>query len=106
MALLDCDVTNCTYNADRSCKRADISVEGKDACTSSETCCGSFSPRGCDCTASNVSCNCEKETRVQCEASECAYNRQHQCTAGNIGISGGQLADSSQETCCGSFVCG
>jgi hypothetical protein len=106
MALLDCDVTNCTYNADRSCKRADISVEGKDACTSSETCCGSFSPRGCDCPASNVSCNCEKETRVQCEASECAYNRQHQCTAGNIGISGGQLADSSQETCCGSFVCG
>jgi hypothetical protein len=106
MALLDCDVTNCTYNADRSCKRADISVEGADASTSSETCCGSFSPRGCECPASNVSCNCEKETRVLCEAKGCAYNRQNQCTAGNIGISGGQLADSSRETCCGSFVCG
>lgn len=42
MTKLDCNVVNCSYNADNCCRRTDIQVEGTQAKTSSETCCGSF----------------------------------------------------------------
>ena len=46
MTKLDCNVVNCSYNADNCCRRTDIQVEGTQAKTSSETCCGSFAPKG------------------------------------------------------------
>lgn len=39
MTKLDCNVVNCSYNADNCCRRTDIQVEGTQAKTSSETCC-------------------------------------------------------------------
>ena len=104
MTVLDCNVVNCMYNQDNSCKRQDIMVEGRNAHVSSETSCGSFAPRGCGCSVQNSSCNCKKDTEVACEAVECIYNRSSKCSAKHIGISGGH-ADNSKETECGSFVC-
>ena len=49
MTKLDCNVVNCSYNADNCCRRTDIQVEGTQAKTSSETCCGSFAPKGSGC---------------------------------------------------------
>lgn len=105
MTLLDCTVVNCTYNKDKSCKRNDINVIGKDAHTSSETCCGSFAPKdaGCGCGV-NSAANVHKDTHVGCEATECIYNESRKCSAKHIGIAGGH-ADKVQETECGSFVC-
>ena len=103
MTVLDCNVVNCTYNEDNSCKRRDIHVEGMQAKTSSETSCGSFAPRGCGC-ASNRLGEADKNTDVLCEAVECRFNESKMCSAKHIGIAGGH-ADSAKETECGSFEC-
>ncbi len=63
MTKLDCNVVNCSYNADNCCKRGDIHVEGIQAKTPSETCCGSFAPKGCGC-GSNSTQEAKKDTNV------------------------------------------
>lgn len=103
MTILDCNVVNCTYNKDKNCRRQDIHVEGGQAKTSSETCCGSFVNKSCDC-GSNCDCDASKETDVLCEACDCKFNDDRKCSAAHIGISGGH-ADSTSETECGSFQC-
>jgi len=103
MTVLDCNVVNCSYNEDNSCKRKDIHVEGAMAKCPSETSCGSFVPRGCHC-GSNKMGEVSKDTDVLCEAVECKFNESKMCAARHIGISGGH-ADSMRETECGSFEC-
>jgi hypothetical protein len=103
MTQLDCNVVNCSFNEDNCCKRTDIQVEGTQAKNASDTCCGSFVARGCGC-ASNAAGEPAKGTNVACDACECKFNRNHECSASHIGIAGGH-ADTSRETECGSFDC-
>ncbi|MCM1282029.1 MAG: DUF1540 domain-containing protein [Muribaculaceae bacterium] len=103
MTVLDCNVVNCTYNDDNSCRRRDIHVEGAKAKTPSETCCGSYARKGCSCGANSMG-EAEKDTQVACEACDCRFNENRTCSAAHIGISGGH-ADSSRSTECGSFQC-
>lgn len=104
MTRLDCNVVNCAFNNNNCCRRSEIDVQGRDAKMASETSCGSFSAKGCECTVANSNgCGC-KETEVKCEATECKYNGSHRCMATHIGISGGH-ADCVRETECASFAC-
>ncbi len=104
MTILDCSVVNCAYNRDNSCRKDGIQVEGQDAHVTSETCCGSFAPKGCGCAENSAGCAC-KETEVRCEAAECKYNHSEKCAAEHISIAGGH-ADTCRETECASFCCG
>ena len=103
MTKLDFNVVNCSYNENNCCRREDIRVEGMQAKTPSETCCGSFAAKGCGC-ATNKMGEPAKETNVSCEATECKFNREKECCASHIGIAGGH-ADTCRETECGSFEC-
>ena len=80
MTKLDCNVVNCSYNADNCCRRTDIQVEGTQAKTSSETCCGSFAPKGCGCQSCHTT-DVKKDTTVSCEACGCKFNEDHACHA-------------------------
>lgn len=103
MTVLDCTVSNCSYNRDRSCRKDNIQVEGSEAHVTSDTCCGSFELKGCGC--SNADCGCpSKKTDVFCKAEECVFNHSMKCGADHISISGGK-ADTSAETECASFDC-
>ena len=42
MALVGCNVNNCAYNTNGTCYANKISVNGKKARTSNNTCCSSF----------------------------------------------------------------
>ena len=100
MTKLDCSVVNCTYNENHCCSRDDIFVEGENANTPSETCCGDF--KACGTGASNTTkCAC-KATEVKCGAKNCKYNESGKCAAGHIGIVGGH-ADRNRETECSTF---
>lgn len=103
MTVLDCNVVNCSYNEDNCCRRRDIHVEGTQAKTPSETCCGSYTHKGCGC-AVNAAGEVSKDTEVMCEAVECKFNQSKKCSAKHIGIAGGH-ADSNRETECASFQC-
>lgn len=104
MTKLDCNVTKCSYNEENCCRRNAIDVQGKDAHYSSETCCGSFSTKGCDDSCKNSIDGVYKETVVRCNAVECVYNKDKHCSANHIGITG-RNADSEIETECETFAC-
>ena len=46
MTRLDCTVTSCMYNKEKSCCKDNIQVEGNNAKHSRDTCCSSFRERG------------------------------------------------------------
>ncbi len=102
MTYLDCSVTGCVYNDDRCCCKGDIRVEGEDAKTTEDTCCGSFRERGESTEDSEK--RISKEIDVDCEACNCGFNEDKKCSADHIGIAGGD-ACSCRETECSSFRC-
>ena len=104
MTKLDCSVVGCTYNADNSCKRADITVGGHDARKSSETVCKSFAQKGTNTLRNSAECRPSKNTEVACDAVHCKYTDAKKCKAEHIGIAG-RHAVTNGETECGSFVC-
>lgn len=103
MTRLDCSVTNCTYNEDSCCCKGDITITGKDAKNTSETCCGSFHERKGDCCKNAIDHKSEN-IDVDCEAVKCKYNEACKCSADRIGIMGGN-AKVSADTQCASFWC-
>lgn len=103
MTRLDCSVTNCIYNADYCCGKGDILVEGKDAKTNRDTCCGSFKERKGE-AAGNAVGDLSKHIDVSCEVCHCRFNEARKCTAEHIGISGHNSCTCS-DTECASFEC-
>lgn len=103
MTKLDCNVVNCSYNADNCCRRTDIQVEGTQAKTSSETCCGSFAPKGCGCQ----SCHTTDVKKIQPSAVKrvSANSTRIMPVMRDTLVFPADIADSSRETECGSFVC-
>lgn len=103
MTFLDCSVVGCTYNADQCCCKGDIKVEGKDAKSVCDTCCGSFKERGAE-NAQNTAKRISKVSEVACEACNCVFNENQKCKAEHIGITGGNACQCGQ-TECASFQC-
>lgn len=104
MTKLGCSVENCAYNANKMCKRENITVDGPEAKKPSETACKSFMAKGTN-TLNSLSCSCvAKETNVACDAVTCKYNQKNKCTAEEIAIAGVH-AMTNGETECGTFAC-
>lgn len=98
MPELGCTVKSCTHNWEEKCDKDCILVEGKHACTSSETCCGSFEDAK-DFGYKNVTHDVKMHTDVDCEATDCVYNEDKRCAAGHIGIAGAHACECSQTEC-------
>ena len=89
MSKINCDVSNCSHNTERTCYANTINVGGKSAKKDSDTCCGSFldsanyshltnniNQRGSECTA------------ITCNVGTCSYNSNDICTADTIKVDG------------------
>lgn len=84
MTDLRCSVYNCANQKDGCCK-PNIKVEGEGACTCTETCCGSFTPKGTENAV--VGYSTPNETvQISCDVSDCAYNKENKCRASNVSI--------------------
>lgn len=103
MTNLDCTVTNCIHNQNKCCCKEGIIVEGKDAKKSQDTCCGSFQEKRGD-SARNAVEQPKKETKIECKACDCTYNKDCCCSASHIGVAGNN-ACSCGETECMTFLC-
>lgn len=101
MAELKCSVTNCGYNNENCCCKGDITVGGKCACTSDETCCESFRDSQRDSYMNALDRPC-KTISIDCEATNCVYNKDLRCYADHVDISGCGAAD-CKETLCNTF---
>jgi hypothetical protein len=103
MAQLVCSVITCGYNKEKRCSKGDIMVGGSHADTGRDTCCESFRPEGCDCYTSALERPCEIIS-IDCEATNCKYNSNYKCHAGNVSIEGSR-AKENRDTLCGTFAC-
>ena len=102
MTKLDCNVSNCYYNADKKCSKENILVEGAEASVPTETSCSSFRDQGCRCSASNSAKEPKYTLEVQCRAKNCTFNKNEVCSANHIGITGANACVTA-ETQCSSF---
>lgn len=101
MTRLDCSVKTCVHNSENCCCKGSILVEGDSAREKCETCCGSFEEnRGG--MFKNLFKTPETKLQVDCDATSCIYNDDHQCRAEKISILG-DGANVEGQTECGSF---
>lgn len=104
MPVLSCAAKTCTYNKDELCSRGDIKVTGEQARHSDDTWCASFAERSESMSNSkDEGCGCST-IDIFCEACNCTFNQDKECTAREIEIEG-TGASTSEETECGSFRC-
>ncbi len=105
MTELKCGAEKCMYNQESYCCKGDITVGGKAARTSEDTCCESFldgaEKKECGCFRSALD-HPSQIIDIDCEATSCMYNHDYQCKAGHVDIQG-KGARGSRETSCGTF---
>ena len=102
MALLDCTVSNCTFNKSECCCKGDILVGGVHADSDEDTCCESFRERGFDSFQSSTA-HPAKTINIDCEAINCTYNSSYRCSADHVDICGTN-AHSPSGTICSTFA--
>lgn len=117
MANLKCSAANCVHNMSGACSANSISIIGNNAYSSLSTNCGSFAEKGLRNSISNLSnFNVPGQIMqtfgsgymgmapsIQCEAENCRYNQNRECTAANVEITGiGALTNS--RTHCETFI--
>jgi hypothetical protein len=104
MHKINCTVDNCSHYKEGVCYANRINVGTKGACSSSETCCGSFLDKHHYSTLTNNTyadgpCDC-----IVCTADHCTYNENKLCTAETIQVDGNNVKLYS-EAKCDTFKC-
>lgn len=104
MPLLSCTARTCLYNKGELCTKGDIQIDGNTAKVADETCCRSFVERKEAAANSADTRNVSPTSKVDCKAHSCIYNKDEQCDAAKITVTGSQ-ACRCEQTNCGSFCC-
>jgi len=103
MTNLQCSVSNCSNWCNNCCSLNEIEVSSNCSCRDcQDTCCASFQERG---SYLDARMGCETpsvETDIRCGVSSCAYHDHGCCTADNVSVNG-DCAESTEETCCGTW---
>lgn len=97
MTKLVCSVDTCAHNSDHYCCKGKIQVEGEQADSAASTCCASFDEKGKSCC--NACTTPDEKLEVSCDAVKCMYNKNHACSAKNIGIAGSGAKKMEQTEC-------
>lgn len=101
MTGLKCSVSTCVHYSDNCCCKDSIYVEGAEARSVKETCCGSFEENNGG-FFKNVFKTPESKLRIECDVEKCMYNDGHLCRAEQVNIVGDGARVIAQ-TSCGSF---
>ncbi len=107
MPIVNCSVSDCSYNRGKKCKRSGIGVFKDSYYDTNDTVCGNFKPSDRSNLLNEISTEFMNypATRVKCSADSCKHNSEMKCTAKSLDIaslSSRTLAGS--ETFCSSFV--
>lgn len=103
MPELKCTVQTCAHNMQMLCELDSIQVGGDTAKSPSETCCDSFVERG-EGSMSNIMGEASDRSTIDCKATECTYNEDCKCEAGQISVEG-STAKQAEGTECATFRC-
>lgn len=104
MPSVGCNVNNCAHNTNGTCYANKISVNGKKARTSNNTCCSSFVNESGYNSFTNSALDSSQCNSLSCNVKTCAHNASGICTLGDVAItSQADRANLSSETYCQSF---
>lgn len=106
MSSINCSVNNCSHNNSGVCYANKITVNGKKAHTSKNTCCSTFLDEKHYGTLTNNTNSGGSCSMIGCNVKTCTYNASNVCTLDNISVDT-QLpkANLYEETYCSSFKC-
>lgn len=106
MTLVGCNVNNCAHNTNGTCYANKVSVNGKKARTSNNTCCSSFVSESNFSNFSNNALYGSQCNSLSCNVKTCVNNAGNICALRDVAItSNADSANLSSETYCGSFRC-
>lgn len=106
MTLVGCNVNNCTHNINGNCYATKVSVNGKKARTSNNTCCSSFINESNSNNFTNSTLENNQRNYLNCNVKTCVNNAGNICALKDVAItSNADNASLSSHTYCGSFRC-
>ena len=106
MPAINCNINNCAHNTNGTCYANKISVNGKKARTSNNTCCSSFVNESGYSNLTNSTLDSNPCNSLNCTVKTCVNNAGNICALRDVSIT--SHADNSNllsETYCGSFRC-
>ena len=106
MPAINCNINNCAHNTNGTCYANKISVNGKKARTSNNTCCSSFVNESGYSNLSNSTLDSNPCNSLNCTVKTCVNNAGNICALRDVSItSHADNANLLSETYCGSFRC-
>ena len=106
MPAINCNINNCAHNTNGTCYANKISVNGKKARTSNNTCCSSFVNESGYSNLTNSTLDSNPCNSLNCTVKTCVNNAGNICALRDISItSHADNANLLSETYCGSFRC-
>ncbi|WP_455539968.1 DUF1540 domain-containing protein [Terrisporobacter sp.] len=106
MPSIGCNINNCAHNTNGTCHANKISVNGKKARTSNNTCCSSFVSESGYSNFTNSTSDSNPCNSLNCNVRTCINNAGRVCALKDVSItSHGNNTSSLSETYCGSFKC-
>ena len=106
MPAINCNINNCAHNTNGTCYANKISVNGKKARTSNNTCCSSFVNESGYSNLTNSTLDSNPCNSLNCTVKTCVNNAGNICALRDVYItSHADNANLLSETYCGSFRC-
>ena len=106
MPAINCNINNCAHNTNGTCYANTISVNGKKARTSNNTCCSSFVNESGYSNLTNSTLDSNPCNSLNCTVKTCVNNAGNICALRDVSItSHADNANLLSETYCGSFRC-
>ena len=106
MPAINCNINNCAHNTNGTCYANKISVNGKKARTSNNTCCSSFVNESGYANLTNSTLDSNPCNSLNCTVKTCVNNAGNICALRDVSItSHADNANLLSETYCGSFRC-
>ena len=106
MQAINCNINNCAHNTNGTCYANKISVNGKKARTSNNTCCSSFVNESGYSNLTNSTLDSNPCNSLNCTVKTCVNNAGNICALRDVSItSHADNANLLSETYCGSFRC-
>ena len=106
MPAINCNINNCAHNTNGTCYANKISVNGKKARTSNNTCCSSFVNESGYSNLTNSTLDSNPCNSLNCTVKTCVNNAGNICALRDVSItSHADTANLLSETYCGSFRC-
>ena len=106
MPAINCNINNCAHNTNGTCYANKISVNGKKARTSNNTCCSSFVNESGYSNLTNSTLDSNPCNSLNCTVKTCVNNAGNICALRDVSItSHADNANLLSETYCGRFRC-